>query len=62
MSDVVREPGSMLEPLRDSTYFRRVFLEFGAPSWPNGYDIAPYGLYLEMEEMELLQKLKDALG
>jgi hypothetical protein len=39
-----------------------VFLEFGAPTWPNGYDIAPYGLDLKMEKMELLHRLKGALG
>jgi hypothetical protein len=42
------EPGSMLEPLRDETYFSRVFLEFGAPTWPNGFDIAPEWLRREM--------------
>jgi hypothetical protein len=61
MSDVVRETGAMIEPLRDPAYFRRVFLEFGAPTWPNGYDIAPYGLYLEMEQAGLLKKMKGAL-
>jgi hypothetical protein len=42
------EPGSMLEPLRDETYFSRVFLEFGAPTGPNGFDIAPEWLRREM--------------
>jgi hypothetical protein len=46
--DMVAEPGSMLEPLRDETYFSRVFLEFGAPTWPNGFDIAPEWLRREM--------------
>ena len=45
---MVREPGSMLEPLRDEAYFARVFLEFGAPTWPNGFDIAPEWLRREM--------------
>ena len=45
---MVREPGSMLAPLRDQTYFTRVFLEFGAPTWPNGFDIAPEWLRREM--------------
>jgi hypothetical protein len=47
-SAMVREPGSMLEPLRDEAYFARVFLEFGAPTWPNGFDIAPEWLRREM--------------
>ena len=45
---LVKEPGSMLEPLRDPAYFARVFLEFGAPTWPNGFDIAPEWLRREM--------------
>ena len=47
-SAMVKEQGSMLEPLRDATYFARVFLEFGAPTWPNGFDIAPESLRREM--------------
>jgi Protein of unknown function (DUF2442) len=46
---LMTEPGSMLEPLRDEAYFARVFLEFGAPTWPNGFDIAPEWLRREME-------------
>src|SRR5258708_1380285 len=46
---MVNEPGPMLEPLRDEKYFSRVFLEFGAPTWPNGFDIAPEWLRREME-------------
>jgi Protein of unknown function (DUF2442) len=45
---MTREPGSMLAPLRDEAYFARVFLEFGAPTWPNGFDIAPEWLRREM--------------
>jgi len=46
---MAKEPGSALEPLRDEAYFARVFLEFGAPTWPNGFDIAPEWLRREME-------------
>jgi hypothetical protein len=46
---LVNEPGPMLEPLRDEAYFARVFLEFGAPTWPNGLDIAPEWLRRGME-------------
>jgi uncharacterized protein DUF2442 len=47
-SAMVKEPGSMLEPLRNDGYFARMFLEFGAPTWPNGFDIAPEWLRREM--------------
>jgi Protein of unknown function (DUF2442) len=46
---MVQEPGSMLTPLRDEGHFDRVFLECGAPTWPNGFDIAPEWLRREME-------------
>ena len=46
---MIQEPGSALEPLRDEGYFARVFLEFGALTWPNGFDIAPEWLRREME-------------
>src|SRR5262249_34897465 len=45
----VKEPGPMLQPLRDEAYFGRVFLEFGAPTWPNGFDVAPEWLRREMQ-------------
>jgi hypothetical protein len=45
---MVNEPGPMLQPLRDEGYFSRVFLQFGAPTWPNGFDISPEWLRREM--------------
>jgi hypothetical protein len=47
-SDLAAESGSMIEPLRDAAYFARVFLDFGALTWPNGFDIAPEWLRREM--------------
>jgi hypothetical protein len=46
----------MLVPLRDENYFARVFLEFGALTWPNGFDIAPEWLRREMSERNELQR------
>jgi Protein of unknown function (DUF2442) len=48
-SAVIGETGPMIEPLRDPTFFGRVFLEDGAPTWPNGFDIAPEWLRREIE-------------
>jgi hypothetical protein len=45
---LVQQPGLVREPLRDPTFFDKVFLEFGAPTWPNGYDMAPEWLRREM--------------
>jgi Protein of unknown function (DUF2442) len=56
-SGLVKKPGEMREPLRDPAFFARVFLEFGAPTWPNGYDIAPEWLYREMAAAKELNKI-----
>jgi hypothetical protein len=42
--------GPMLEPLRDPATFAKVFLEHGAPTWPNGFDLSPWGLRQRMEQ------------
>ena len=39
--------GLILE-LQSRAFFERVFLEYGALSWPNGFDIAPEWLRREM--------------
>ena len=51
---IVARSGPMVLPLRDETYFARVFLEFGAPTWPNGYDMAPWALHKELADAGLL--------
>jgi hypothetical protein len=48
-SAVVAGSGPMVEPLRDPAFFGRVFLEDGAPTWPNGFDAAPGWLRREIE-------------
>jgi len=53
-ADILAEGGAMVEPLRDPTFFSRVFLQFGVPSWPNGYDIDAIALHREMDEAGLL--------
>jgi hypothetical protein len=47
-SALVAASGPMGEPLRDPAYFARVFLEDGAPTWPNGFDMCPDWLQEEM--------------
>jgi hypothetical protein len=54
---MVQEEGPMLEPLRDEAFFARAFLEFGALTWPNGFDIAPEWLRREMEKAGELSRV-----
>jgi hypothetical protein len=55
-SAIVAEGGPMVEPLRDPAYFARVFLEDGAPTWPNGFDAAPGWLRREIEATGALSR------
>jgi len=42
--------------LRDPHYFTRVFIEEGALTWPNGYDVDSIALHEEMKEAGLLRR------
>ena len=59
-SRLVAESGPMVEPLRDPGYFGRVFIEYGAPTWPNGFDLAPEWLYREIEAAGALSRATPA--
>ena len=48
LSGVIAEGGPMVEPLRSHDYFKRVFVELGAPTWPNGFDLDPINLYMQL--------------
>ena len=41
--------GSVAKALQSPEYFARVFIEHGAPTWPNGFDMCPDWLRMEME-------------
>lgn len=43
--DLLLRSGSMLEPLRDEAYFKRVFIDAGALCWPNGLELSPARLH-----------------
>jgi hypothetical protein len=40
--------GEMVRPLQDPAFFARVFVELGALTWPNGYDLDPIALHDRM--------------
>lgn len=49
-SDMMAEGGPMVEPLRDQDVFKKVFISFGVPSWPNGFDVDAINLQMELRE------------
>jgi hypothetical protein len=50
LSDIVSRGGAMVEPLKQPEFFNRVFIEMGAPTWPNGFDLDPIALHDRMAE------------
>jgi hypothetical protein len=50
----------MVEPLKNPLYFARVFVDFGASTWPNGLDMAPDALYEDMREAGQLSRSEAA--
>ncbi|SEG04772.1 DUF2442 domain-containing protein [Bosea lathyri] len=54
LSDLLTEGGAMVEPLRDPAMFARVFVQFGVPTWPNGFDLDAMALHDEMARAGLL--------
>ena len=47
---MVAEPGDMTEPLRDPAVFKRVYVEMGVLTWPNGFDLDAIQLHTEMAD------------
>jgi hypothetical protein len=50
LSGVIAQGGPMVEPLKARDYFARVFVEMSAPPWPNGFDLDPTNLYMELRD------------
>ena len=42
---LLQRSGSLLEPLREETFFRRFFIDAGALCWPNGLELSPARLH-----------------
>jgi hypothetical protein len=47
-SSTAARSGEMVQPLKDPVFFARVFVELGALTWPNGYDLDPIALHERM--------------
>ncbi len=54
-ADLLARDGAMVQPLKDPAYFARVFLEEGAPTWPNGFDLDPIALYMHLRDAGALK-------
>ena len=59
-SELARRDTPVTRPFRDPAYFDRVFLEFGALTWPNGYDWAPDALHADMAKAGALRVENEA--
>jgi Protein of unknown function (DUF2442) len=59
-SDILAKGGPMVEPLKAQDYFNRVFVEMGAPTWPNGFDVDPINLYMELRDIGALTRVAAA--
>ena len=57
VSDILAAGGPMVEPLRAPDYFARAFVEMGAPTWPNGFDLDPINLYMELRDTGALSSV-----
>jgi hypothetical protein len=55
-SDILAAGGPMVEPLKAPDYFARAFVEMGAPTWPNGFDLDPINLYMELRASGTLRQ------
>jgi hypothetical protein len=59
-ADELAKGGPMAQPLLDPNFFAQAFLDYGAPTWPNGYDMAPWALHKDMAEEGLLRHAEHA--
>lgn len=57
---VKQRPGPMAAPLHDEAYIARAFLEAGAPTWPNGWDVSPEALHETLAAAGALQPVATA--
>lgn len=56
----VAEGGEMVEPLKAAHYLARVFVEMGVPTWPNGFDLDPINLFMELRAAGALKQVAPA--
>src|SRR5690606_7415557 len=57
---MLAERGEGTEPLRERSFFGKVGLANGVPTWPNHFDISPLWLQEEMDKRGELEKPRPA--
>jgi hypothetical protein len=62
LSEMIAEGGEMIAPLTEPEIFRRVFVEMGVLTWPNGFDLDPINLYMELRTAGALKQSEPASG
>jgi hypothetical protein len=56
LSDLLSRSGPALDPLKSPDYFARVFIVSGVPTWPNGFDLDPIKLYMDLRDAGALTR------
>jgi hypothetical protein len=56
-ADIIAGGGPMVEPLKAPDYFARAFVKMGTPTWPNGFDVDPIHLYMELRDAGALTRV-----
>ena len=52
LKNSLKKKGDLVAPLRDYAFFKKVFLESGSPTWPNGFDVCADLIYQQGVEVK----------
>jgi hypothetical protein len=44
----------MVEPLKDPAFFGRVYVSFGIPTWPSGFELDATAIHVRLDEARQL--------
>ncbi|MBF0363533.1 MAG: DUF2442 domain-containing protein [Oligoflexia bacterium] len=58
MNQIITCGGPMAKPLKKQSYFKKVFLEMGTLTWPNGYDVCSDLVYAQGTELQFIKRGK----
>ena len=50
LKPILTKGGEVVAPLRKKAFFKKVFIEMGVPTWPNGFDIDADYLYRSIND------------